>query len=203
MDNLRRSVILAVAAVVGVGGAVTVAQEDIEPLRVPPPAPQTLSGQEVFRAVVFSQGPLAKQLADQPSLKNFYGASYAVSNDSKQLAAVDKVIKRISVEDPSYFTRFTGAVRSGNPYIVSDALDGVESELQKVGFSSSEIVDPFRAGNVNVNTSFTQNMHTTVNIALTENIAVNTNLMWPRPASSSGTLPREIAVGRITETLRA
>jgi SdpC family antimicrobial peptide len=203
MDNFWRSAILAATAAVAVGGVVTAVQLGGAGAQALEPAPQTLSSQDVFRAVVFGQGALAQQLGDQPSLRDFYRAGYAANNDVKQLAAADEVMQRISTADPSYFTRFAGAVRSGNPFVVSDALSGVPPVLQKVGLSTDDITEASQRTFMNFH--FNQNVHTNINLVLNENAVINSTI-WltsAKPFSISDPFQRELAVGEIAATLRS
>lgn len=203
MVNLWRSIIPAVVVAVGVGGVVTAVQLDGESSHASQSTPEVFSSQDVFRAVVFAQGDLAKQLADQPSLRNFYGVNYAANNGAEQLAAADEVMMRISAADPRYFTRFNGAVRSGDPYAVSDALGGVQLELQKAGFTLGDVVPAAGAPSIQTNFHINLNVTVNVNINVNENININFNLNIGGPMLLSGGFQRELAVGGITEALRA
>ncbi|WP_198670899.1 hypothetical protein [Mycolicibacterium smegmatis] len=200
MHRSWRAGFLAAAAAVAVGGAVITAQAGIDKTQPPNTPRPAVSGQDVFRGVVFGQGVVAQQLGDRPSLIGFYRVSYASNNEAGQLAAADEVMDRIQAADPNYFTRFADAITSGNPFAVSDTLVGVEDQLRKVGLRPDTI-----ATRSPVNYQFNMNVHTNINLVLNENLVVMMNAVTvtAKPASLTDAFQRELMVGEIAATLRA
>lgn len=196
MATWWRSITVAAASIAAAGGMIYVIQSSGDGSQVV--VAQTLTSQDVFRGVLFGQGVVAQQLGNQPSLRDLYRANFAASNAPDQLAAVDQLMKRVSAADPNYLARFTGAVRSGNPFVVSESLREAGAALQKMGLPVDTLPETKA---INFNFHFNQNLAVNQNIAINENLAINLNYYRGRQLSSKDSFQREVEVGQIAATL--
>jgi len=204
MNNAKRAAILSASMALAVGGVVAASSLSDASHEVSQAVPQReLSSQEVFRAVAFGQGDLAQKLGEQPSLADFYRADFAANNGPNQLVATDAIVKQISATDPSYLPRFSSAVRSGNPFEVAKAIEGISPELQKLGITAHGIPEP--TIRPFFSSSFNTNFQLNINIAINENFVVVINYfkVAARQASFSDPFQREMAIGQMTATLSA
>jgi len=169
------------------------------------------SDQELFRAVVFGQGELAKELGNRPVLSDFYTAGYVDNNGPEQIAAANQVVESIAAKDPGFFAGFAQALRSGSPYIVSDAVAGVEPELQRIGLRvdtptvpgpAASVRTAPRPKSVNINYHINLNVHTNVNVALNENVALNVNIFKTRKVAFSDPFQHDVMIGALASVLK-
>jgi SdpC family antimicrobial peptide len=170
------------------------------------PAPQSFSGQDTFRAVVFSQGTLARDLSNRPALRDAYRSDYAANNSPSRLAEVDAVLQKISMVDPTYFVGFATAMNSGDPFAVSDAMSAVPSELKKVGVAIEKVAEHALGWKWHMNWQLNFNVHTNINVVLNENVAINNTILWadePGATGLSNRFQREVLVGEITAALKS
>ena len=170
------------------------------------------SGQQLFLAVVFGQGELAKELGNRAVLADFYKAGYVDNNGPQQIAAANQVVESIAAKDPGYFAGFARAVRSGSPYVVSDAVAGVEQEFQKVGLQVDTPTVPGPAAatrpaaprprSININYHINLNLHTNVNVALNENVALNVNIFKTRKVAFTDPFQHDVMIGELASVLK-
>jgi hypothetical protein len=96
-------------------------------------------GKELFRGIVFGQGSTARKLGMRPSLAAFYYDQYSQNNTASSTTRADTIINDIAPKDPRYFTEFGSAIRSGNPFVVTSALDDVEPRLRAENVSLDSV----------------------------------------------------------------
>lgn len=206
MGNFRRSTLLAITTGIAVGGVVSVIQLSGGETQPVVQAAQSLSGQDMFRAIAFGQGALARELSGRPALRDVYRSEYAANNSSEQVAAVDTIIQKIAAEDPSYFPNFGNALRSGDPFTVSDVLGGVASEIKKVGGSFEKVSGHPLGFKFNFQWQFNITIHTDTAFILYNNVAlVNDYFRMDEPGASgmSNDFQRQLVVGEITAALKS
>jgi SdpC family antimicrobial peptide len=162
-------------------------------------------GKELFRGIVFGQGSTARELGKQPSLAAFYCDQYSQNNTAGRTSRADAIINDIVAKDPQYFAEFGGAVRSGNPFVVASALDGVEPRLRAENvFIESVHSDQAPGGYIDTNYQFNFNVHTNVNTVFNENVAVNVTVVRDgrsAPSTKKG-FQRENMIADITTALK-
>jgi SdpC family antimicrobial peptide len=92
-----------------------------------------LNGEEIFRGVVFGQGPVAKMVSSE-RVRSLNAAVAKMS--AKQIlmitAAQDTIVARMRQSDPAFFTRYARDMQSGNPVLIRKALDETRALLDKV-----------------------------------------------------------------------
>lgn len=154
---------------------------------------------QIFRAIVFGQGQYAKMLGARPSLAPFYSAEYAQHNSVVDIDAADKVVHVIAAKDPQYFANFERKIRSGNPFVVADAVDGISDQLHRSGVISD--VDASVQPSVYMNFHVNQNAYVNVNVGVNENVLANVNVYKAPVASlSPKNFDREQLIADITTT---
>jgi SdpC family antimicrobial peptide len=163
------------------------------------------AGKDLFRGIVFGQGAIACELGKRPSLAAFYSDQYSQNNTAGKIGRADTIINDIITGDPQYFAEFGGAVRSGNPFVVANALDGVEPRLRaenvSLDFAHS---DQAPGGYIDTNFQFNFNFHTNVNAFFNENVGINVTIVRDgrsAPSAKRG-FQRENMIADITATLR-
>jgi SdpC family antimicrobial peptide len=75
-------------------------------------------GETLYRGLVFGQGPVAQlfpELAQTPTAS------------PEAAAAIDRLIKRMSELNPSFFARFAGSVQSGDRVRIRSALEDADA----------------------------------------------------------------------------
>lgn len=92
----------------------------------------TVSGEELFRGIMFSEGPVAPELAAvQP----------VAPHDNNSRAVVNFVVDRIEAEDPSFLHQFGKEVQSGDPGRTQAIVE--EASVRTMGaLIDGEYVDP-------------------------------------------------------------
>ncbi|WP_167815229.1 sporulation delaying protein family toxin [Sporolactobacillus shoreae] len=84
------------------------------------------SGEELFRGLVFGQGPVAKLFPDIWSSDQIKKA-----NNSTADKVVNLVIKQLKINSPSFFSNFKNIVTSGNPYLIDQKSSEISAEVQQ------------------------------------------------------------------------
>jgi SdpC family antimicrobial peptide len=147
---------------------------------------------------------LRANLVRQPSLAAFYSDQYSQNNNAGKISRADTIINDISAKDPHYFAKFGDAVRSGNPFVVTSALDDVEPRLRAENVSLDPVrTDQAPGGYIDTNFQFNFNVHTNVNSFFNENVAVNVTVVKDgrsAPSTKRG-FQRENMIADITTAL--
>jgi SdpC family antimicrobial peptide len=161
-------------------------------------------GRDLFRGIVFGQGAIARELGKRPSLAAFYSDQYSENNMVSRTSWGDTIINGITTRDPQYFAEFGGAVRSGNPFAVANALDGVEPQLRAERISLDPVhADQAPGGYIDTNFQFNFNVHTNVNGFFNENAVINVTIVkggQSAPSKKRG-FERENMIADITTAL--
>ncbi|MFP2904936.1 sporulation delaying protein family toxin [Pyxidicoccus sp. 3LFB2] len=96
--------------------------------------PQTLSGHNLYKGMVFGVGPAAHHFDDlwqRPELKSkLEGADLQAKRDT----AAEAIIAKIAQQDPTYFERFANDLRSGDHL----AIDRLLTETKERTFAAAE-----------------------------------------------------------------
>ncbi|ADG76147.1 hypothetical protein Cfla_3266 [Cellulomonas flavigena DSM 20109] len=95
-------------------------------------------GREAFRAMAFGQGELGSELVDA----GFFGAPeqaaelVAANNSEPVLAVTEDLLDQVDEADPALFERFGESARSGDPYLLRDALVDAGDALEQAAAES-------------------------------------------------------------------
>lgn len=105
-----------------------------------PSSKEILSGQDIFKAVMFASGNAAKKVPSyRESLKVFEG--YAKTNPqayAEYQTFIDEITKEIADTSPNFFEDFKKHITSDNFFEVDQALKGAFQTLQYTGLHSKK-----------------------------------------------------------------
>lgn len=93
-------------------------------------------GKDLFRGVHFFQGEVAEALVSAGAVTAADDALEA-GREKEAVAMVDDLIAAIEKDDPAFFAQLSADLRSGDPYLVEDALTRGSERIQQ----NLEIVD--------------------------------------------------------------
>ncbi|ADG80814.1 Antimicrobial peptide, SdpC family OS=Tsukamurella paurometabola (strain ATCC 8368 / DSM / CCUG 35730 / CIP 100753 / JCM 10117 / KCTC 9821 / NBRC 16120/ NCIMB 702349 / NCTC 13040) OX=521096 GN=Tpau_4246 PE=4 SV=1 [Tsukamurella paurometabola] len=220
MNNTKRRATALIAATCIAGAAVTAAPALAQPVSSPLPASPAATGgtggEEIFRAVLLGEGPLAQKLAaSNPELLSKLASAYPQNNTPQALAAGNLIVDKINAKNPGYFAQFKSATTSGDPYAVEAAINDGPVQIRSAGITTKEIeteapecgVFPFVALAV----FHVAAAVTTVGGAVFELAAVAANavyaqnVLWPNAERANGTassLDRDRFMGQLTKSLQ-
>lgn len=195
----------AIAAVIAVAGAAAATSTGSAPASTAGSHIQTVespsvAGKELFRTIAFGQGRLADALRTTSAGVALYQPE---NNTPERILATDAVLDRIAAADAGYFADFASKLSSGDPFVVSAALDTMRPKLQDTALLGEAAgVIPVQAPSVDFNFEFNQNVHTNVNVFINETVGVNISVWITKPEQASGGLAYESLVADITKTFR-